>query len=432
MSVAVIGADFRTAPIEIRERLAFGRTEVPSVLARLVGSEAVAEAVLLGTCNRIELYLACHDEGGALEQARTLLSDRLGGTPRDVGNVLYSHRQRRAAEHLFRVTAGLESMVLGEPQIQGQVKEAYSAARETVASTGPVVGPALNRLFQGALGVGGRIRSETDVGSGATSVASAAVELAKKIFGSLRGRRALVLGAGDTAEATLYCLRSEGVRSAVVANRTWERAEELADRLGARAIRWDDFGEALASADLVLCSTAAPHLVLTRERFRAALPAGTPRPLCIIDLAIPRDVEASLGDEPNVFLYNVDDLRQIVDHNVERRRAGLPAAETIIATGVEEFWAWYSGLAVVPTIRELRERTERLRQAELERALKRLAHLGPEDQQAIDALTRALANKLLHAPTVRLRHAAGNGRGTAVVDTARYLFELDSESFDHD
>lgn len=433
MPVAVVGADFRTAPIEVRERLAFARAEVPEALAILVESDAVAEAVLLGTCNRTELYLAYHDEGLALEQARALLSHRLAGMPgQSSGGVLYSHRERRAAEHLFRVTAGLESMVLGEPQIQGQVRDAYAAARETLAPTGPVVGPALNRLFQGALGIGGRVRSETDVGCGAASVASAAVELAKKIFGSLRGRRALVLGAGDTAEATLGCLRSEGVRSAVVANRTWERAEALAGRHGAQAIRWEDFGEALASADLVLCSTAAPHLVLTRERFRAALPSGTPRPLCIIDLAIPRDVEASLGDEPNVFLYNVDDLRQIVDANLERRRAGLAAAETIIADGVEEFWGWYSTLAVVPTIRELRERTERFRQSEVERALKRLAHLAPEDQQAIDALTRALTNKLLHAPTVRLRHAAGNGRGTTVVDTARYLFELDSESFDHD
>ena len=290
-----------------------------------------------------------------------------------------------------------------------------------------MIGPALNRLFQGALGVGGRVRSETEVGFGAASVASASVELAKKIFGSLRGRRALVLGAGDTAEATLHILRSEGVRSAVVANRTWERAVELAGRLGAQAVRWEEFGGALASADLVLSSTAAPHLVLTRERFRAALPAGTPRPLCIIDLAIPRDVEAAVGDEPNVFLYNVDDLRQIVDANLERRRAGLVSAETIIAGGVEEFWSWYSGLAIVPTIRELRERTEQFRQAEVERALKRLAHLAPEDQQAIDALTRALTNKLLHAPTVRLRHAAGNGRGTSVVDTARYLFQLDAE-----
>lgn len=432
MPVAVLGADFRTAPIEVRERLAFDRAEVPSALSRLVEGGAVSEAVLLGTCNRTELYLACHDEARALEHARVLLGERVPARAPHTPEIFYSHRERKAAEHLFRVTAGLESMVLGEPQIQGQVKGAYTVARETVTPTGPAVGPALHRLFQGALGVGGRVRTETDVGVGAASLASAAVELAKKIFGSLRGRRALVLGAGDTAETTLQCLRAEGVRTAIVANRTRERAEDLARRLGARAIRWDAFVDALASTDLVLCSTAAPHPVLTRERFRAALPAGMPGPLCVIDLAIPRDVEPSVGEEPNVFLYNVDDLRQIIDSNLDRRRAGLPAAEAIVAAGVEDFWSWYSGLAVVPTIRELRDRTEQFRRAEVERALRRLEHLAPEDRAAIDALTRTLTNKLLHGPTVRLRNAAGNGRGTAVVDTARYLFELDSEASSHD
>ncbi|HEX8392176.1 MAG TPA: glutamyl-tRNA reductase, partial [Longimicrobium sp.] len=326
-----------------------------------------------------------------------------------------------------RVSSGLDSMILGEPQIQGQVKEAYSVAREVAGPDGPVVGPALHRMFQTAFSVGGRVRSETALGVGAASVPSAAVDLAKKIFGALKGRKALILGAGEMSELTLELLRGEGVRTAIVANRTYERARELAERCGGEAIQWEDFGAALPSVDIVICGTAAPHPVLTRERLRAALPGGPQRPLCIIDIAIPRDVEAGVGDEPNVFLYNVDDLRQIVDDNLGRRHAELPAAGSIVAEGVEDFWQWYAGLAVVPTIRALRDRGEEVRRGEVERAMRQLAHLSPQDQAAIDALTRAVVNKVLHAPTVRLRSAAGNGRGTGVLDTVRYLFELDAE-----
>lgn len=425
MPLVVVGASHRATPIEVRERLAFGRAEVPSVLSGLVEDGVASEAVLLSTCNRTELYLSVPEERHGVDRARRLLALRAGFSPEQATRFFYVHRDRAVVDHLFRVTAGLESMVLGEPQIQGQVREAYRAARETESGIGPVVGAALNRLFQSASSVGGRVRSETSIGLGAASMSTAAVDLAKKIFGSLRGRRAMVLGAGEMSEVTLECLRAEGVDSSVVANRTYERARELAARWNGEAIRFDQFEAALSRVDIVICSTSAPHAVLTRERFRRAVPAGLSKPLCIIDIALPRDVEAAVGDEPNVFLYNIDDLRQIVDANLDRRRAQLPRAEPIIAAGVEDFWAWYAALAVVPTIRDLRSRTERVRHDETLRILRRLSHLSAEDQQAIDALTRTLLNKLLHAPTVRLREAAGNGRGTAILDTVRYLFELD-------
>lgn len=426
MPLVVVGASHRTAPLEVRERLTFGHSEIPAVLSGLRESGVAQEAVLLSTCNRTELYLSTADEPAGIDAVRRLLSARVEAVPDVFGRHLYVHRDRATVGHLFRVTAGLDSMVLGEPQIQGQVREAYELARATETARGPVVGAALNRLFQSAAAVGGRVRSETEIGIGAASVSSAAVELAKKIFGSLRGRRAMVLGAGEMSEVTLECLRSEGVQSAVVANRTFQRAMELAERWNAAAIRFEQFEASLGDVDIVICSTAAPHAVLTRSRFRRAVPQGLSKPLCIIDIALPRDVEPSVGDEPNVFLYNIDDLRQIVGDNLDRRRAELPRAEPIIAEGVEEYWSWYAGLAVVPTIRDLRSRSERLRQEETERLLRRLAHLSPDDQKAIDALTRSLINKLLHAPTVRLREAAGNGRGTTVLDTVRYLFELDA------
>ncbi|HST58157.1 MAG TPA: glutamyl-tRNA reductase [Longimicrobium sp.] len=423
MPLAVVGASHRTAPIELRERFAFGRTEVPGALMEL--SADGSEAVVLSTCNRTEVYLSLPDGSDGVDHARALLSARIDAAGNEGARYFYEHRDRQAAEHLFRVASGLDSMILGEPQIQGQVKEAYATAREVSGQDGPVVGQALHRLFQTAFSVGGKVRSETGLGIGAASVSSAAVDLSKKIFGSLKGRRALVLGAGEMSEVTMECLRGEGVRTAIVANRTYERARELAERLGGEAIHWEDFAKALPEVDIVICSTAAPHPVLTVERMRSALPHGPRKPLCIIDIAIPRDVEAAVGDEPNVFLYNIDDLQGIVDANLGRRRSELPAAEQIVLRGVDDYWAWYSGLAVVPTIRALRDRGEAVRQAELDRALKALSHLSPEDQLAIDALTRSLVNKVLHAPTARLRQAAGNGRGTGVLDTVRYLFELD-------
>ena len=423
MSLAVVGISHRTAPVEVRERLAFSRADVPGALQRLVGTGTSSEAVLLSTCNRTEIYFI-GSNGEAEATVRRLLEEQWTG-PQPLSGFLYAQRGRAAVDHLFRVTSGIDSMILGEPQIQGQVRDAYRIAADSATEGPTVVGPVLNRLFQSALGVGGRVRSETDVGMGAASISSAAVELAKKIFGSLDGRRALVLGAGEMSEVTLECLRSEGVQSCVVANRSFDRAAELAERWQGRAVHWESLGEELPRADIVICSTAAPHPVLTRERLRAALPGGAKRPLCIIDIAIPRDVEPRVGDEANVFLYNIDDLQQIVDDSLGRRRGEIPAAEAIITGAADEFWSWYVSLAAVPTIRDLREHGESLRRAEVERALRRLGHLSPEDREAVEALTRSLMNKLLHAPTVRLRKAAGNGRGVSVLDTVRYLFELD-------
>lgn len=417
----VVGASHQTAPVEVRERMAIPAGEVPVVLSGLIAAGRATEAVALSTCNRTELYAAAADRVGAERALREVIGARFVDGSAECARFLYVRRDRQAIEHLLRVSSGLDSMVLGEPQIQGQVRDAYAAAAEVGAA-----GAALNRAFQQALRIGGRVRSETDLGAGAASISTAAVELAKKIFGSLAGRRALVLGAGEMSESTIERLRGEGVRSTLVANRTHARATELAARWEGRAVRWEAMPAALREVDIVICSTAAPHPVLTRERVREALPGGAPRPLCIIDIAVPRDVDPRVGQEPNVFLYDLDDLEQIVDGNLDRRRGESPAAEAIIAEGVEEYWSWYTGLAVVPTIRDLRARGEAVRRREVERALRRLEHLDADDREAVDHLTRSILNKLLHAPTVRLREAAGNGRGTGVLDFVRYLFELDA------
>ncbi|MBI4538689.1 MAG: glutamyl-tRNA reductase [Gemmatimonadetes bacterium] len=426
MALVVLGVSHRTAPIEVRERFVFSRADALVALSLLRAAGAAREGVLLSTCNRTELYLCLAPGRDGLALAERIFEDRAGPLPRVAGEYVYRREEDEAVRQLFRVASGLDSMVLGEAEIQGQVREAYESAAAAPVEP-PFAGPVLSRLFQAALAVGGRVRNETELGRGAASVPSVAVELARKIFGALRGRGVLVLGAGDMAALAVQALAREGVRGVVVANRSPERARALAGRLGGRAIRFDDLTVALGDADIVVSSTAAPHPVLTVDKVRRAFPQGPARPLFVIDIAVPRDVEAEVGAERNVFLYNIDDLQQIVDDNIGRRREAIPAAEGIVAEGAEEFWSWYSSLEVVPVIRSLRERAERIRREELERMLGRLGHLDPEDRAAVEDLTRRLLNKLLHAPTVQLREGAANGRGAALVDAARRLFDLDSD-----
>ena len=417
MAVIVLGVSHHGAPLDVRERLAFRPHEVLPALEHLRNSAGVLEGVLLSTCNRTELYLVEGEEQTATA-GWALLSERLG---EDANGYGYVRRDRDAAAHLFRVAAGMDSMVLGEAQIHGQVRDAWEASR-------PASGAVLNRLFQSALLVGGRVRSETALGHGAMSVSSAAVQLAKKIFGSLNGRRAMVLGAGEMAELALASLQHEGVRAAVVANRTFERAEVLAARYGATAVHYDAAWNALADVDLLLCSTAAPRPVVTVERVRDAVGRRGDRPLCILDIALPRDVESTVGQLANVFLYDLDDLRAMVNASVERRRLELPAAESVITEEVEKFWHWVAGLAAVPVLTQFRQEMDRLRERELAAALRRLPDLTPAQREAVEHLSHALMNKFLHEPTVRLRAAAANGRGLGVVDVARYLFALDDRA----
>jgi glutamyl-tRNA reductase len=318
------------------------------------------------------------------------------------------------------VAAGLDSMILGEAQIQGQVKDAWQQCRAEA-------GPTLNRLFQSALLAGSRAREETGIGRGAASVSSAAVQLAKKIFGGLGGRRAMILGAGDVAELALECLRAEGVRVAIVANRTYERALVLAERHSATAMHYDQCWESLRDVDVLICSTASPVPVVTMERVRSSVEARGGRPLCVLDIALPRDVEAAVGDLDNVFLYDLDDLRAAAAANLEQRGEDVPAARAIIAEESHKYWDWVAGLAAVPVVREFREEMDRVRSAELAAALRRLGPLTPEQADALEHFSKSLMNKFLHEPSVRLKAAAANGRGLGVVDAARYLFALENK-----
>jgi glutamyl-tRNA reductase len=415
MAVIVVGVSHHGAPLDVRERLAYRSSEVHGVLDRVRQMAEVREAVLLSTCNRTELYVV-EGESDAAAAVWSLYGERLGG---DASGFGYVRRDRDAVAHLFRVVSGMDSMVVGEAQIHGQVRDAWEASR-------PRSGVVLNRLFQTALLVGGRVRSETALGHGAMSVSSAAVQLAKKIFGSLVGKRAMVLGAGEMAELALASLQTEGVRAAVVANRTFERAQALAGLYGATAVHYEEAWTALADVDVLLCSTASPHLVVSADRVRDGLHRRGDRPLCILDIAVPRDVDPSVAEMDNVFLYDLDDLRAVVSASVERRRGEMPAAEQVIVEEVEKYWQWVAGLAAVPVVTQFRDEMNRVRERELEAALRKLGDLTPEQRAAVEHFSQSLMNKFLHEPTVRLRSAAANGRGLGVVDAARYLFGLDA------
>ena len=421
MALTLVGVSHATADIEIRERLAHAPHEIPTTLAMVRGETGAREGILLSTCNRTEIYLV-EGERDATDGAWTALSRRLG---RDASPYGYVRREREVVKHLFRVASGLDSMILGETQIQGQVRDAWQIGRAHSSA-------ALNRLFQSALLVAGRVRSETAIGHGAASISSAAVQLAKKIFGSLHGRRAMILGAGEMAELALECLVAQGVRTAIVANRTYERASEMAARHGASALHYDECWSRLADVDVMLCSTAAPHAVVTPEHIAPTLAGRGDRPLCILDIALPRDVDPAVEALENVYLYDLDDLRQLVAATVDHRRGEVPTAERLIEEEVESYWSWLAGLATVPVLTEFRARMDNVRDREVTRLLHRLEHLPESDRETIEHFSRALMNKFMHEPSVRLRAAAANGRGLGIVDAVRYLFALEDVAESHD
>jgi glutamyl-tRNA reductase len=419
MALTLVGLNHRGAPVEIRERVAYQASDVLAALDEMRQSSGAGEAVLLSTCNRTEVYLV-ESEQDAAPLVWRALSQRLGTDASAYG---YVRRDRDAVAHLFRVASGLDSMVLGEAQIHGQVRDAWEQCRSHS-------GPVLNRLFQTSLYTAGRVRSETTVARGAASVSSAAVQLAKQIFGSLAGKRAMILGAGEMAELALECLAEQGVRTSIVANRTFERATEMAARHGAAAVRYDECWAALGDVDVLVCSTAAPHAVVGTQQVGPALASRGDRPLCILDIAMPRDVEPAVGDLANVFLYNLDDLQAVVSSNLERRRREVPTAEQLVDAEVGKYWDWLAGLAAVPALTEMRGRMDEMRERELADALRRLSGLTAADRAVVEEFSKSLMNKFLHEPTRRLRAAAANGRGLGVVDTARYLFGLEHPSSD--
>jgi glutamyl-tRNA reductase len=406
-----------SAPIEIREKVTFSPCAARSFLRRLKEEGAVAEAVLVSTCNRTELYAVVEDEG-----ARGRLFDALAaekGVERDfLEQHSYWLADDEAVRHLYRVASSLDSMVVGEGQILGQVREAYRAATEELCA-----GPILNRLFHTSLRVGKRVRSETGIGDSSLSVPRVAVKLAEEVFGTLRGRRALVLGAGEMSELVVKHLKSSGVRELRIANRTAGRAALIAERVGGVAVGFDSLAEELPNVDVVVSSTGSGEWVVGSRLVAGAL-THREEPLFFIDIAVPRDVDPVVQNLDQAYVYDVDDLRAVVDRNSEDRSAAAAAGEAMIGPAVFDFMGWLSTLHVVPLIKELRDEAERVRRHELARALNRL-DLLPEEAEAVERMSYTLVNKLLHGPIQELKALAESGSPVESAEVRRRLFTLE-------
>jgi len=399
MSLVVVGINHRTAPVDVRERVVFEPARVPDALRELASLDEIEEAVIVSTCNRTELY--CVAECGEAELADWLQNyHQLGSSIR---HCLYHHDDMRAVSHVFAVASGLDSMVLGEPQILGQLKDAYRAAQET-GTTGPL----LNRLFQAAFSVAKRVRTETEIGANAVSVASAAVAMAKTVFASFENRTALMVGAGETVALAARHLHADGLRRMIVANRSVERAQELAAEFQGFAIGLDDIGAHLREADIVVASTASPHAIITRDMAAAALRARKRRPIFMVDIAVPRDIEPAVAELEDVYLFTVDDLQSVVNENMENRRQAAREADRLIATEVDRFELQLRTRSAAPTIRRLRHEAERVREHTLEQARRMLA-AGRGTDEVLEFLAATLTNRLIHAPSQRLREAAESG-----------------------
>lgn len=416
--IVAVGLNHKVAPVEVRERFAFREETVGTVLDSL--GQIASERVVLSTCNRMEVYaVPLRQKQAAVEIRRFLHSLRCPSLAEsEVVPYLYALHNDEAVKHLFGVAAGIDSMILGEPQILGQVRDSYELAAARGAT-----GSVLSALFQRALVAGKRARTETGISRNAASVSHAAVELARQIFGEISSRTVLVVGAGEMSELTAKNLVDNGVGSILVVNRTRERAQELAARFGGTALGWDSMGEALLRADIVITSTGSSSTIFGPDLVGAVLRDRRGRPLFLVDIAVPRDVDPAVGQMENVFLYDIDDLQSAVAANLREREKEIGKVQAIVDEEAATFVAWLRCQEVVPTIVALRDRLEQIRQGELARYGARLS-LGERERNAVEALTQAMVNKILHGPTVRLKAQANDGACGLYVDAVRALFDL--------
>jgi glutamyl-tRNA reductase len=420
MNFFLVGVSHKTAPIELRERLAFPEQNLPEALRQAGSLPGVCETLILSTCNRVEILARGENPQHDLSVTLARFLTEYHEFPHSrLEPHLYRYQHREAIRHVFRVASSLDSMIIGETQILGQVKEAHAVAR----SVGTLRGP-LDEVMTRAFFVAKRVRSETGIASSAVSVSYAAVELARKIFGSLEGKRILLVGAGKMSELAARHLLSHGGSQIFVANRTGERAEELAAALQGRAVPFDQWLEYAAQCDIVITSTAASQFLIHKSDVQRLLTERKNRPMFLIDIAVPRNIDPEVNKLDNVFLYDIDDLQQVVNANLKERLREAQRGEQIAEQEVERFLRWLKTLDVVPTIIDLQTQLEQIRQQEIARVESQLGHLTPEQRQAIEALTKGLVHKVLHSPITELKSLAQQPDGHRLVETVRRIFNL--------
>ncbi len=416
-----IGVSHKTAPVEVRERLALPDARAADFVRDLRGSGDVQEAVAISTCNRTELYLVVGDPVEAEGTALSMLSSHAGIRPTGLASAIYSHRNCDAARHLYRVASGLESMVVGEAEIQGQVRRAYDAALSK-----DTVGPLTNRLFTAALATGKRVRSETAIGERQLSLPAVAVALARELLGPLTGRQVVIIGTGETSELTARALADSGGRTLFVASRRRDRAIALAGRYGGTSVSFDELPQALESADIVVSATASPHVLIEARELSEVMGDRGGRPVLLIDLAVPRDIDAACGDIDGVSLYDIDDLQAVIARNRRVRQAEARKAEGIIEEEIQHFATWLGSLEVLPTIAALRARATEIAEQVLRENDGKWEAASERDLERVDAVARAIVNRLLHDPTARLRELRDD-RVHARAALVRDLFALEDE-----
>lgn len=418
--IVAIGLNHKTAPVEVRERLAFSSEDTPKVLEAMRQDTCVDEIALFSTCNRVEFLLATKDAPKAVEAVKDFMA-KFKNTPRHTfEQALYVYHGDEAVRHIFRVAASLDSMVVGEPQILGQIKESYLHACDY-----RTCGVVLNRLMHRSFSVAKRVRTETGIGDHAVSISYAAVELGRKIFGELEGKAVLLLGAGEMAELAVEHLTNNRAQPIFVANRTFERGLELAERFRGTAIRFEEVRDYLKQVDIVISSTGAPGYILVRDDFKGLMRARRNRPLFFIDIAVPRDIDPEINRINNVYVYDIDDLKSAIQENIEERKQEAIRGDRIVDAAVIQFRRWFQGLDVVPTIVDLRNKMEAIRQKELKKTFGALRSASEDDRAAIDRLTAALVKKILHDPTVFLKESGHKDEKSVHIDITRRLFSLD-------
>ena len=417
MRVLLTGLNHKTAPLDVREKVAFSKDQLSEALPLL--AERVGQAVVLSTCNRTEVYAVADEPADTTEEVRRFVAGYHGLDPAVLAPHMYDLVDTEAARHLFRVSSGLDSMILGESQILGQVRGALTAASDSNSLKTPV-----SRLFHRAIRTGRRVREETDLGRNALSISFAAVQLCERVLRTLGGARVLLIGAGEAGQLVARALRTTGAGELVIANRTLERGQDVARELGGTAAPLSEIDQLLRDADIAIAATETPEYVLTAEAVQAAAEKRGDRSLLLFDLGVPRNIEPETADLENVSLFNIDDLSSIAEENLKERENAAGEAEQIVEDEVSRFMAWWDSLHAVPLIKELRAHADQIRTEELEKALRKVAELSSEDIEALDAMTRSIINRLLHNPTISLKQGNGDGQ----IHAARELFRLWGES----
>ena len=422
MNIIIVGLNHRTAPIEIREKLTFPADVMGDALKKLVKSYGANEGVILSTCNRVEVISVYPEVEKGVWEIKRFLSEHHNIPLETLDEHLYSHTGEAAVKHLFRVAAGLDSMVMGEPQILGQAKDAYSLAIHN--NTAGVI---VNKLFHKAFSAAKRVRTETKIGAGAVSVSFAAVELAKKIFGNLRDKAVMLVGAGEMAELAATHLLSNGVREIVITNRTYERAVEMAREFNGVAVMFREFLHYLKNVDIVIASTAAANFIIRPDDVTAVMKERKHRPMFFIDISVPRNIDPLVNNIDNAYVFDIDDLAGVVEANIRERKKEAGEAEVIVEEEIKTFYRWVNSLDVVPTIIALKQNLERIRKQELEKALSELEGVSEKDRGVLEKMTSAIIQKVLHKPLTHLKKEAKSVEGDFFIEATRKLFDLEEE-----